>query len=354
MQNNPWTPSARTHKPAKLMEPVEESGCWYPHDLAGTDVWVYQMSDREIADILDATATVEKHGLNVKDITPAEFPLQVLSDALADIKAEVMKGRGFALIRGYPLDGHSTYFNTAAFWGVAAHLGTPFSQNGEGHLIGHVTNKGVTMKTATGRGYRSNEGLGYHADGCDITGLFCVQTAKSGGQHSICSSVALYNVMLARRPELAEALSFYFYMTRRGEIPKGESKPWFRQPVFSVKDGYFAARGASNTLKRAQLLEGVPKLTDLQIEAVKVYQELARELAINIDFERGDMYFCQSHVTLHSRTSFEDWPEPERKRHLLRLWMATESERPLIPEIALEINRGITPEGVELTAPLEA
>ncbi|MDX1484358.1 MAG: TauD/TfdA family dioxygenase [Alphaproteobacteria bacterium] len=354
MQKNPWTPSARQRKPARLMQPIEESGCWYPQDLAGTDAWVYRLSAREIADIFDAVARVEARGFDIKDIAEEDFPLPVLAPALADIRKELMEGRGFALIRGLPIEGRTAYQNTAAVWGVSNHLGRPFSQNGEGHLIGHVMDEGARMKTATGRGYRSNEGLFFHCDRSDITGLFCLQTAKSGGQHRLCSSVALYNEMLARRPDLAEALTFHFYMTRRGEIPVGESDPWYRQPVFSVQDGYFSARGASRTgIVRAQNLPGVPELTPLQLEAIDVYQAIADELAIDIDFEPGDMSYCMSHVTVHARTPFEDWPEPERRRHLLRLWISTGGERPLVPEVAREIERGVTVEGVEPTVPLE-
>jgi hypothetical protein len=354
MPQNPWTPSRRERKPAKLMQPVEESGCWYPNELSGTDRWVYRLSDREIADIMDAVARVEARNLEIKDIARDDFALPVLSPVLSDIKKELMDGRGFALIRGLPIDGRTRYQNTAAFWGVSNYIGRPFSQNADGHLLGHVINKGATMKTATGRGYMSSEGLEFHADGCDVTSLFCLQVSKSGGQHRICSSIAVYNEMLKRRPELAEALTFYFYRSRRGEIPVGESRPWFRQPVFSVKEGYFTARGASNTITRAQALPGVTKLTSTQLEAIQFYQEMAKELAIDVDFERGDMSYAQSHVTLHARTSFEDWPEPERRRHLLRLWMSVNGERPLVPEVSIEIQRGITVEGARLTAPLEA
>ncbi|MGI9301784.1 MAG: hypothetical protein ACR2RB_03620 [Gammaproteobacteria bacterium] len=33
----------------------------------------------------------------------------------------------------------------------------------------------------------------------------------------------------------------------------------------------------------------------------------------------------------HARTSFEDYAEPDRKRHMLRLWLATPNSRPLPP-----------------------
>ena len=45
---------------------------------------------------------------------------------------------------------------------------------------------------------------------------------------------------------------------------------------------------------------------------------------------------------LHDRTAFEDFLEPERKRHLLRLWVAPPSARPL-PEVYAERFGSVTP-----------
>lgn len=351
---NPWTPSARTREPARLREPVRESGCWYPDELRGTDAWVYRLSDAEVGDILNAVARVEEKGLGIADIDAGNFPLPVFGPALNDIRDELLRGRGYALIRGLPVEGRGMFRNMAAYWGVAAHIGTVVSQNGKGHLVGHVVDSGQRMTTATGRGYRSSEELYFHADRCDVAGLFCLQPAKSGGLHHVCSSPALYNEMLKRRPDLARALEFRFYMTRRGEIQAGETEPWARLPVFSVKDGYFTARGASPTgITRAQGLPGVPEMTAEQHEAIAVYQQIARELALDIDFRPGDMSFAYSHVTLHARDEFEDWPEPGRRRHLLRLWLNTPGARPLVPEVEREIS-GLLPEGVEPSVPLEA
>jgi hypothetical protein len=355
MQPNTWKPSNRVHRPAVLLQPIEEAGCWYPKDLAGTDAWVYRLSEREASEIVDAVAAVARKGLDIKNIRSADFDLPTLAPALRDIKRELMEGRGFALIRGLSIEGMTPYDYTAAFWGVSTYLGRAISQNAEGHLIGHVTNKGNSMQTPTGRGYRSSEELQFHCDRCDIAGLMTLRLAKAGGQHRICSSVSVYNEMLKRRPELAEALTFHFYMSRRGEIPAGETEPWFRQPVFSVRDGYFSARGASRTgIVRAQKLPGVPQLTAEQLESIDVYQEIANELAIDVDFEPGDMSYAQSHVTLHMRTEFEDWPEADRRRHLLRMWINTGGERPLVPEVGREIERGVTLDGVGMTVPLEA
>ena len=64
---------------------------------------------------------------------------------------------------------------------------------------------------------------------------------------------------------------------------------------------------------------------------------LADELAIEVAFQPGDMLFMLQHVTLHSRTEFEDWPEAERKRHILRLWLTTHGARPLTEEFAQQM-----------------
>jgi hypothetical protein len=42
--------------------------------------------------------------------------------------------------------------------------------------------------------------------------------------------------------------------------------------------------------------------------------------------------FLNNYVTLHTRRAFEDWPEPSRKRHLLRLWLSDPEGRPIPPE----------------------
>jgi hypothetical protein len=351
---NPWMPSERLRKPAQLMQPIEESGYWYPQEFSERKKYVYALNESEISEIMDAVAAVESRGMDIKDITKQDFNLPRFSSTLADIRNELLHGRGFALIRGFPIEGRSRYQNVAAFWGVTNHFARARPQNAKGHLLGHVTNKGASITTATGRGYQSNEALGFHADGCDLTSLFVLQTAKAGGIHKLCSSVAVYNEMLKRRPDLAKEMSFYFYMSRKGVIPPGETLPYFRMPVFSVQDGYFTARGASNTLKRGHQLPGAPPLTAAQEEGIELYQKLAAELSINIEFQRGDMSYSNSHVTLHSRTKFEDWPEPERRRHLIRLWMRVEEDkRPLIPELSKEIERGVFLEGVQLNAALD-
>jgi len=50
-----------------------------------------------------------------------------------------------------------------------------------------------------------------------------------------------------------------------------------------------------------------------------------------MDFRPGDIQWLSNYAALHSRTEFVDWPEPQRRRHLLRLWLRREGDRPIAP-----------------------
>lgn len=350
MTQNRWTRSTNRREPAELGRKLVDPADWYPDDVAGSETWMYRLSAAEIADIDAAVAGVEARGQDIKDITQEGFPLPTLAHALAEIRAELLDGRGFAMIRGLPVRRMTRPQVAAAFWGIGTYLGTAISQNGKGHLLGHV--KDLDADYAKVRGYMTRAHMAFHCDQCDFLALACLHPAKSGGEHMICSSVALYNEMLRRRPDLAVLLGQQFYRSRSGEIPPGETEPWIRQPVFAFHEGYFAARGVSAAIEKAQALPGVPPLSDAEREALQMFRDLAIELAVEIPFEQGDIFYLFNHVTLHSRTAFEDWPEPERKRHLLRLWLTTHGARPLPPEIATR-SQGIYVKGTELSAPLD-
>jgi len=352
MAKNGWKRHDTGRAPAELGKNLIDPADWRAGDISGTEEWIYRLSEAEIAEIEQAVAGIEARGLDIKDITRDDFALPTLAAPLAEIRAELLDGWGLALIRGLPVAGRTRAQVAAAFWGVGTHLGRQVSQNKHGHVLGHVKDLGGDYADANTRGYYTNAQMGFHCDQCDVLSLACLHEAKSGGEHLVLSSVALYNEMLKRRPDLATELGGYFYRSRKGEIPPGETEPFAKQRVFSFHDGYFAARGVSAAIFKAQDLPGVPPLTAAQREALDLFCTMAAEMAVPIPFERGDMFFLMNHVTLHSRTAFEDWPEPERKRHLLRMWLSQADGRPLPPELARQRD-GLTVEGTVLTAPLD-
>jgi len=250
-----------------------------------------------------------------------------------------------------------------AFWGLGSHMGEACSQNGQGHVLGHVKNLGLDYDNPMVRGYQTSARLPYHTDSSDIVALLCWRPSKTGGRSSLVSSTTIFNEIHRRRPDLLEVLMQPFYRTRWGEIPEGKDA-WAEVPVFMPADGRLIAHYVRSAIRKGQLIENVPPLSDRQNEAMDFLDELANDPDIHLDmeFQPGDIQFVCNHSTFHSRTAFEDFPEPENRRHLLRLWLACE-DGPTLPdwmtksyEGATQNGRpnGIVVPGVSFKAPLQA
>ena len=339
--------------PAAAMQPVIDPAGWSPRDLGPVATWSYRLSERDISELADAVASVQRNGIAVEAVNCDNFPLTELSDVLADIKRELTDGRGLVMIQGFPVDRFDRRETAAAYLGLGAYLGDAMSQNAQGHILGHVKDLGGNYADLNTRGYMTNAEMLFHADGSDYVGLLCLQSAKRGGESRVASSVTVYNRILENRPDLAKVLCEDFYRSRSGEVNPGD-KPYFTQPMFSFTEGFFSATGAGAAIDKAQRLPGVPPYTEAQKEAVALYRMTVEECALDIPFEPGDIQFLNNFVTLHTRREYEDWPEESRKRHLLRLWLSDPEGRPIPREQRQgRSGRGVHLKGVELVAPLD-
>lgn len=341
-------------EPAAPMQPVIDPAGWSADDLKDVSAWSYRITPDDADELEAAVVSVRRNGVAMIDIQQADFPLKGFTDVLTDVRRELLDGRGIVMMQNFPLDRFDREGTAIAYIGLGAHLGQTMSQNKAGHILGHVKDLGLDYSEANTRGYMTNAEMRFHTDACDYVGLLCLQTPMSGGASRIASSVTVYNTILQRRPELAEALCNDYYRSRSGEISAGEL-PYFKQPMFSFEQGYFSATGAGAVIDKAQKLPGVPRFTPVQAEAVEVYRQMVDELALDIDFQRGDIQFLNNFVMLHTRREYHDWPEQARKRHLLRLWLYDPEGRP-IPKEQREgrSGRGVNVKGVARVAPLEA
>jgi hypothetical protein len=343
-----------TRLPSEAMEPLVDPAAWVPEDLQDVDQWSYHISERDTAELVAAVKAVRRARISLVDITRAGFPLDAFGDVLKDVRQELMEGRGMVMLRGFPLDAFDREGAAIGYIGLGAHIGKMISQNSEGHLLGHVKDLGGDYSDPMTRGYISRAEMKFHADSCDYVSLLCRSAAKSGGASRVASSVTIYNRMLKERPDLCKVLTEDFYWTRHGEVNPGED-PWRKNPVFIFDRGYFLGRGVSTFITKAQGLPGVPPFTPAQTEAMAYWRQLVEECAFDLDFRVGDIQLLCNHVTVHSRRGFEDWPEPDRKRHLMRLWLSDPDGRP-IPKYMRDgqYKTGVLIKGVDLVAPLDA
>lgn len=339
---------------AAAMKPLVDPAGWTADSLRDVSRWRYSISASDGDELEAAVAAVRRRGVAMVDIRKDDFPLGAFADVLVDVRRELMDGRGIVMMQGFPVDRFDREGTAIAYIGLGAHLGQTMSQNKMGHILGHVKDLGGNYHDPNTRGYMTNAEMRFHTDACDYVGLLCLQTSMSGGASRVASSVTVYNTMLQRRPDLVEALCGDYYRSRSGEISPGDL-PYFKQPIFSFHEGYFSATGAGAVIDKAQKLPDVPKFTPVQKEAIDVYRQTVDEVALDIGFGRGDIQFLNNFVTLHTRREYRDWPEPERRRHLLRLWLYDPAGRP-IPKAQREgrFGSGVNVRGVQRVAPLEA
>ncbi len=178
--------------------------------------------------------------------------------------------------------------------------------------------------------YQTSERQTFHTDSCDVVGLISLQRAKSGGESLLVSAVSIYNAFLDQRPDLLPRLFDPIATDRRGEIPDG-MKPYFEIPVFTWHEGYLNVMYQRQYIESSKRFPDALRLTPDHIAAFDLFDELANDpdLGLSMMLEPGDIQFVHNFSQLHDRTGFDDWPEADRRRHLLRLWLSVPGDRPL-------------------------
>ena len=322
---------------------VRDRSVWYGAEMARREDWVEWLSEAEVGEIERAVREVEGARVDLTAITPEDVPLPKLAPRLNQMLAEVLNGRGFVLIKGLPVERWTRRKAAIAFLVIGVHLGNLRMQNAHGHLLGHVRDLGRSSDDPNTRIYQTRERQTHHTDSCDVVGLLCLQAAKSGGLSSLVSSTTIFNEMRRRRPDLLNVLLQPIETDRRGEVPD-RSEPYFNIPVFNYHDGLVSAIYQRQYIESARRFPGVAPLSPLQIEALDFLDQLANDPKLNLimEIQPGDIQLVHNHTILHDRTAFEDYAEPERKRHLLRLWLAPRGARRL-PDVYAERFGSITP-----------
>jgi Taurine catabolism dioxygenase TauD, TfdA family len=344
--------------------PIERLTIWRGSDFKNPADFTHRLTDAEVSEIDAAVQAAAEPRIDPVAIGKHNFSLPRLGEYLTRSRDDIlMHGRGFIVLRGLPVERYTIEQTAAAFLGIGAYFGRPVSQNGKGHILGHVKDLGRTIDDPSARIYQTTHRQTFHTDSVDIVALLCLKTAKTGGLSRIVSSMLLYAEMVRRRPDLAALLFEPFCFDRRGEVPPGK-KGYYETPIFHwYADNLTVMYGNRYYIESAQRFPDVPRLTTKQIEALDLFDTLANDPAnyLDIEFKPGDIQLIYNHVILHDRTDYEDWPEPERKRHLLRLWLCPPNGRPL-PSVfadryggtAIGDRGGIILRGATMTAPLEA
>ncbi len=259
----------------------------------------------------------------MRELTPADFPLPTLAAEISRWRAELESGRGFQVVSGVPVERWSGAEAELAFWCLGLHLGRPGAQNPQGDLLGHVHDTGDDASDPWVRLYRTSARIAYHCDAADVVGLLCLKSARRGGLSRIASSVSVYNELLARRPDRVDRLYEPFLLDLRNEDATARLRT-LPVPPCRFAGGRLRTFYHSDYFRSVERYPDVPPLTPDERALLDLYEEIAAGpgLSLDMDLRPGDIQWLSNHAILHARTAYEDHPEPERRRHLLRLWLS--------------------------------
>jgi hypothetical protein len=309
--------------------PIDCPAAWRGADMRQREQeWSVQLTPVEVDEIQQAQQFAGAGGRSLAGMTAADFPLPTLAARIAQWRHEIRRGRGFVLIRGVPVTQWTEAQSETFFWCLGHHFGIPGAQNPEGDLLGHVRDQRTGEDV---RYYRTNKELAVHTDTADFVGLLCLQKAKQGGLSRIASSVAVFNELLRVKPQLVPRLFEPLWFDTKGEggvraFPIAACRYWRGELRTFWQSDYY------RTVNR---FDHVPKLSAQEQDLLDTYDGIANspDFHLDMDLQPGDVQLISNHTILHARTGFEDWPDLERRRHLLRLWISIPEARPLVERL---------------------
>ncbi|OAA68566.1 Taurine catabolism dioxygenase TauD/TfdA [Niveomyces insectorum RCEF 264] len=328
-QHNPLYDQLRPYSdfPREITGPT----VWRKEDYeSNPDRWVHRFTDTEIKELSDTADAFIAGDTPLTGISKSNFPLPTLSAALKRVHSDLLDGKGFVLFKGFPAHRWGAHKNAVAYLGLGTHLGYFVSQNGRGHVLGHVKDVGDDpTQIHRVRIYRTTARQFFHSDDGDLVGLLCVNRALEGGESDIVSVHNVWNTLQREHPDVAALLAQpIWYFDRKGEVSEGEA-PYTRQPVVYLEPGgqgrlyckwdpYYV-----RSLTRFSDAGIIPPLSAEQTRAMEILEATCQRLALHMVLEVGDIQIVSNCHLLHARTAYKDHPAPAPRRHLLRLWLST-------------------------------
>jgi alpha-ketoglutarate-dependent taurine dioxygenase len=304
---------------------------WRSNSVDERQQWFYPLSPRCLA-ALDVTIDRLRRQPRPRTEMPvAHSTCSVCVEELEPVRTALESGRGFAILRGLTHQQYSPEEMQVRYWLLGQLLGQPVEQNVQGTLLYDVRDTGQDVRSGA-RFSVTNAESSFHTDNSfgscvvDYVGLLCLRSAKRGGLSQVVSGYSVYHELLARHVDVLEVLSQPWHIDRRGGLRPGEA-PTVQYPVLSW-DG----RGLTYRYLRYWIESGHDKagqpLTDTRRKALDVLDAVLSDPALRVEFALtpGDLFFVNNRWILHNRTAFEDYPEPEQRRHLVRLWLRVRAD----------------------------
>jgi alpha-ketoglutarate-dependent taurine dioxygenase len=312
---------------------IEGASAWKRADISEADYRV-KLDGSCLDEIRRVVDEIRAHPLPTILRTPADFDMTNCHAAMAEVRRILKHGVRFAVVDRLPVEELSKAEAETVYWLLASIVARPVAQKLDGTMIYDVHDTGQQALPGSGiRPDKTNIEIRFHIDNAynttppEIVGLLCLRTARSGGVSRVLSFHTVHNELLARHKAVLPRLYQPFWFDRQREFFPGEPDTFFA-PVFEDDGEELKARFSVHQINSGYAMQGRP-LDNEGAAALAATLEVFEDPNLSIDFEfrPGEIQFVDNRTLGHSRTEFEDWPDPERRRHLVRIWLRDHGRR---------------------------
>ena len=315
-----------------LDRPITDARAWVGKDLSPAD-WTITLPAEALAELRDVLKQLRHAPLDTLLLDPRDFALDACRATMHRLRDQLHTGIMFAVLDRLPVEEMTKAEATQLYWLLANMVARPVAQKLNGQMFFDVRDTGAKLKPGSGiRPTVTNVDLTYHNDNSyndtppDVVALLCLHHAMEGGISRVVSVYSVHNALLADHPALLRRLYQPVWYDRHAEHLPDEPNA-FSAPVFEYTDVLNTRLALSEIYAGYALKGGTPDQETS--EALAAVQSVFNrpDLRVELQMQAGQIQFVNNRATGHARTEFQDFPEPERKRHLVRLWLREHGKR---------------------------
>jgi hypothetical protein len=311
-----------------LTQTIKDHRAWSAATLREEHEWYWPLSKGPLTALDESVRRLRERPQPIAELLAADEPCADCADELRPVRDALERGPGIVVVQVPSPERYTPLELQACYWLLGGLLGGPVEQNVQGDLLYDVRDTGQDVRYGA-RFSVTNAESSFHTDNSfgtgivDYVGLLCLQGAKTGGLSQVVSGYSVHNELLAHAPDVLEALYQPWHFERRGGLRPGDA-PTVSYPILAWDGHDLTYRYLRYWIESGHERIGQP-LSAVQRHALDVLDEVLASQALRVEFELrpGDLFFINNRWILHNRTAFEDHTEPERRRHLVRLWLGS-------------------------------